>query len=155
MDAVSVCVESQYVCACRRGTVRRNFSRCCLTMPGCVDGPLGRREVEQQSDSAVAQAKSAITTRHTTPRPETMTAHKSKVTGERTREREIKRNVLCIAWAFINLRKTPEDNFICSVHSAEDQRGQLCLKCNINPTYIIGKNKTRKQKHQSINHAVK
>lgn len=120
MDAVSVCAESEYVCARRSGTARRNFSRCCLTMPGCVDGPLGRREVEQQSDSAVAQAKSAVTTRHTTPRPETMTAHKSKVTGERTREREIKRNVLCTAWAFINPRKTPEDNFISSVYSSGD-----------------------------------
>lgn len=48
MDAVSGCLQSELVCtcACGGGTARRNFSRCCLTMPGCVDGPLGMREVE-------------------------------------------------------------------------------------------------------------
>lgn len=43
MDAVSGCLESKCVCV---GTAMRYFSRCCLTMPGCVDGPLGMREVE-------------------------------------------------------------------------------------------------------------
>lgn len=45
MDAVSGCLESEFVSVCV-GTARRNFSSCCLTMPGCVDGPLGMREVE-------------------------------------------------------------------------------------------------------------
>lgn len=51
---------------------------------------MGLRGGEKWSSSRILQShrqKSAVTTRHTTPRPETMTAHKSKVTGgEKQRE---------------------------------------------------------------------
>lgn len=60
-------------------------------------------------DSAVEQAKSAAATVPTTPRPETMTARKSKVTGEKEREGDKVLYVSIVPLA--NLRKIPEDVF--------------------------------------------